>query len=127
MPKLIPRAQFEELVIQALESLPPFFLDHIDNVEVLVDAWPSRADLREAGLEPGETLLGLYYGIPLTERTSAYNLAPPDTITLYQGPIEEASGGNLATIREQVRQTVIHEIAHYFGISDERLIELGAY
>jgi predicted Zn-dependent protease with MMP-like domain len=89
MPKLMPRAQFEELVIQALESLPPFFLHHIDNVEVLVDAWPSRADLREAGLEPGETLLGLYYGIPLTERTSAYNLAPPDTITLYQGPLRK--------------------------------------
>ena len=75
----------------------------------------------------GFTLLGLYHGIPLTARTHGYHLVPPDTITLFQGPIEAAAGDNPEAIRAQIRRTVIHEIAHHFGISDERLRELGAY
>lgn len=119
--------EFEELVVAALASLPPALQDKMSNVEVLVKPWPSQADLREAHVPPGHTLLGLYQGIPLTERTSGYNLVPPDTITLYQGPLETAAGGDVAALREEVRHTVIHEIAHHFGISDERLRELGAY
>ena len=119
--------QFEQLVLEAMASLPPFFQDKVDNVEVLVKAWPSQTELRAAGVPRGHTLLGLYHGIPLTERTGGYNLVPPDTITLYQGPIEQAAAGDLDRIRAQVRRTVIHELAHHFGISDERLHELGAY
>ncbi len=124
---MIPFAEFETLVAEALESLPPFFQERMNNVEVLVSRWPTRAELRDADVPAGHTLLGLYHGIPLTERTSGYNLVPPDTITLYQGPIEEAADRDLDAIREQVRHTVIHEMAHHFGISDERLHELGAY
>jgi predicted Zn-dependent protease with MMP-like domain len=72
-------------------------------------------------------LLGLYHGIPLTERTQAYNLVTPDTVTLFQGPIELVAGPDHQAIKEQVRRTVAHEIAHHFGISDDRLRELGAY
>jgi len=124
--------QFEALAAEALDDLPPFFQAHLSNLAVLIEKWPSRRTLREMGLPPGETLLGLYSGIPLTERvSSAYNLAPPDTITLFQEPIEQAAaergGDHLDNVREEVRHTVIHEIAHHFGIDDDRLVELGAY
>jgi predicted Zn-dependent protease with MMP-like domain len=129
---MLPASQFEALVAEALDDLPPFFLAHMNNVVVLVDTWPSRRTLREVGLTEGDTLLGLYTGIPLTARTQGYNLVPPDTITLFQGPIErEAAGWNegnyLDRVRDEVRHTVIHEIAHHFGIDDDRLVELGAY
>ena len=124
--------QFEDLVGEALDDLPPFFQARLDNVVVLVEVWPSRRTLRQMGLPPGETLLGLYTGIPLTERTQGYNLVPPDTITLFQGPIENAAaewgaGDYHERVRQEVRHTVIHEIAHHFGIDDDRLVELGAY
>ena len=121
--------QFEELVGAALDDLPPFFQAQLNNLVILVEVWPSRRTLREMGLGPGDAILGLYSGIPLTERTQAYNMVPPDTITLYQGPIEKAAaeweGEYLDNVREEVRQTVIHEIAHHFGIDDDRLHELG--
>jgi predicted Zn-dependent protease with MMP-like domain len=119
--------QFEQLVLEALAMLPPFIQEQISNVEVLVETWPSVTTLREMGMPPGGLLLGLYHGIPLTERTSAYQLVTPDTITLYQGPIEQVAGRDANKIRDQVRHTVIHEFAHHFGISDDRLRELGAY
>lgn len=118
--------QFERLVAEALDELPPFFQEKMNNVEVLIKAWPSRRHLAEAGVPQGRILLGLYQGIPLTERTHNYGLVPPDTITLFQGPIER-SAANLDEIPEIVRHTVIHEFAHHFGISDDRLRELGAY
>lgn len=121
------RAAFERLVVEALDDLPPFFQDKMENIELLLQPWPTADDRRDAGLPPGHTLLGLYTGIPLTERTHGYNLVTPDVITLFQGPIERAAGTDPEEIREQVRQTVIHEIAHHFGISDDRLRELGAY
>ena len=124
--KFSPR-KFEQLVAEALDDLPPFFQEKLDNVEVLVQPWPTPHELRSVGLSRGHMLLGLYSGVPLTERTHAYNLVPPDTITLFQGPIELVAGSDHEAIREQVRHTVVHEIAHYFGISDERLHELGAY
>lgn len=119
--------RFEELVAEAVDNLPPFFQERMNNVDVLVAPWPTAAELRSVGLGRGDLLLGLYEGIPLTERTQAYNLVPPDTITLYQGPIERVAGIDPDAIRAQVRHTIIHEFAHHFGISDERLEELGAY
>lgn len=129
---MLPAFQFEQLVADALDDLPPFFAAQMQNVVVLVEVWPSRRTLREMGLPPGQTLLGLYTGIPLTERSQSYMLVPPDTITLYQGPIENAAaewgeGEYVDRVREEVRHTVIHEIAHHFGIDDDRLEELGAY
>ena len=127
--------EFEKLIVSALSELPPYFQEKMSNVEVLVKTWPSQRELRDAGVPPvvgpahvppHHTLLGLYSGIPLTKRTIAYSLVPPDTITLYQGPIEQAAS-KPEEIPEIVRHTVIHEFAHHFGISDDRLRELGAY
>lgn len=123
----IPPRKFEQLVAEALDDLPPFFQEKLENVEVLVQVWPTPHELRSVGLSRGYMLLGVYHGIPLTERTQGYNLVTPDTVTLFQGPIELVAGSDHEQIREQVRHTVIHEIAHHFGISDERLRELGAY
>jgi predicted Zn-dependent protease with MMP-like domain len=120
------RQEFEQLVIEALDSLPPDIARMLDNVEVTVAGWPSPATLRNAGLRPGQTLFGLYEGIPQTQRTSHYGLVLPDKITIFQGPIERIRR-TPEGIREQVRKTVIHELAHHFGISDDRLRELGAY
>ena len=120
-------AEFEDLVYAALDAIPNPLRGYIENVQILTKMWPSQRDLRSAGVPPGHTLLGLYNGVPLTERTSSYNLVPPDTITLYQGPIEAEAGPDLDEIRALVRHVTIHEFAHHFGISDERLHELGAY
>ena len=110
-----------------LRRLPVYFQEKLENIEILVTVWPTANELRRAGVAPGSLLLGLYQGIPLTERTHYYNLVPPDTITLYQGPIEMVAGKNFDRIKRQVSHTVTHEIAHHFGISDDRLRELGAY
>lgn len=120
------RDAFEELVAQALDSLPEEFLERMENVEVVVEDWPSPDDLESAGLDRRDraSLLGLYHGIPLTHRSSFYS-AMPDLITIYKMPIERLCGEDEEEIREQVRHTVIHEIAHYYGISDDRLDELG--
>lgn len=124
---ILTNEQFEQLVAEAVDNLPTFFLEKMQNIEILVQDWPSQATVRRAGIPRGNLLLGLYEGIPLTERNSGYMMVAPDVITLFQGPIEIVAGANPESIRERVRHTVIHEIAHHFGISDERLIELGAY
>jgi predicted Zn-dependent protease with MMP-like domain len=126
MPIKISVKKFEALVVHALEALPAFFKDRLQNIEVLIADRPTEEELAELGLEPDDLLLGLYQGIPLTERTSDYGLVLPDTITLYRECITEVCHTPEEIIAE-VQQTVKHEIAHYFGISDERLEELGAY
>jgi predicted Zn-dependent protease with MMP-like domain len=98
----------------------------MENVEVMIAEWPSARDLAEAGMEKNERaeLLGLYSGVPLTERDTGYAVLP-DRITLFQGSIQRVTGSDPEAIREEVRITVVHEVAHHFGISDERLKELG--
>jgi predicted Zn-dependent protease with MMP-like domain len=110
------RRRFEDLAAEALEGLPRWVKERLDNVEVLVEEDP-----------PGEDphLLGLYEGIPLTGRGLDYAGVLPDRITLFRSSIEAEAGGNDDVLREVVRDTVIHEVAHFFGISDERLHELG--
>jgi predicted Zn-dependent protease with MMP-like domain len=116
---------FERLVIKALDSLPGPILSHLDNVEVVIEDWPSAEQLEEAGGN-GDTLLGLYEGVPHIDRTSGYGMVAPDKITIFRGPIlQEAESAD--EVEEVVRDTVIHEIAHHFGISDERLIEIDRY
>ncbi len=121
------RERFEELVGEALDSLPEEFLHGMENIEVVVEDWPSPEDLESAGIEDGDryTLFGLYHGVPLTERGVYYSGVQPDLITIYQRPIERAVGPDPARLREQIRVTVLHEVAHHFGIDDERLDELG--
>jgi predicted Zn-dependent protease with MMP-like domain len=117
---------FERLVAEALDSLPPEFQAKLENVEVVIEAWPSREDMKRAGLSRGQTLFGLYQGVPLTERTTRYGLVLPDKITIYQGPIE-AYSRSAEEVHRRVRHVVMHELGHHFGISDERLRELGVY
>jgi predicted Zn-dependent protease with MMP-like domain len=124
---ILPMTEFEALVAEALDDLPDFFRDKMENVAVLVEPWPGRDALARAGVAQGQTLLGLYTGVPLTQRTQGYNMVPPDTITLYQGTIEMRAGGDPAAIRYWARHVFLHELAHHFGISDARLRELGAY
>jgi predicted Zn-dependent protease with MMP-like domain len=117
-------SEFEELVIAALDTLPEDLLELMDNIEVTVDRVPSRQQLRRVGLRSG-TLLGLYEGIPLTARSSSsYSLVVPDKITIFQRPIESICSTHEEVVT-QVRKTVIHEVAHHFGIGEERLRELG--
>lgn len=113
------RARFARLVAKALDDLPPFFAERMRNVEVIVDDEPSD----EQRPDDGSELLGLYEGVPLTGRAS-YEPYLPDRITIFRGPIARMSTSP-QTQAEIVRDTVIHEIAHHFGISDERLRELG--
>ena len=109
--------EFEELVDDAIASLPDDLRTFMSNVVVVVEDEPP------AGLP----LLGLYQGVPLTRRTTGYAAVPPDKISIYRGPLERLTGGDPDRLREQVRRVVVHEIAHHFGISDARLRELGAY
>ncbi len=117
------RQDFERLVLEALENLPQEFKARLDNVDVVVQDWPDREQLDANDLERPSELLGLYEGVPLTERHD-YNLTLPDKITIFQRPIESICRNDKETIRE-VRRTVIHEIAHHFGIDDLRLDEMG--
>ena len=111
------REQFEAWVADALDSLPPDIARLIDNVAIVVEQEPP----------PGANLLGLYHGVPQTRRSSGYAGALPDLITIYRGPLERHYGHDPALLRANVRRTVLHEIAHHFGISDERLRELDRY
>lgn len=119
------QTEFEDLVIEALDALPEFFREKLNNVEVVVADWPSRAELASVGAAGPYSLLGLYQGIPLTQR-SHYTMVLPDKITIFKKPIEWHCRTRSAII-SQVQRTVLHELAHHFGISDDRLRELGAY
>src|SRR4029453_535057 len=120
------RAQFEALVDRALRRLPRRFRDKLAKVAVVVEDWADDQTLQEMGIEPPETLYGLYRGVDLTRRDSGYGNVLPDTIHIYQGPIEEDCD-NPEEMAELVRDVVIHEIGHYFGLADETMdgIEQG--
>jgi len=119
------REAFEELVLAALDELPPEFREKLENVEITIEGWPSRHDLARAGIGPSGTLFGLYSGVPRTARGVWYGNVLPDRIVIYQGPIE-AYCRSREEIVQTVRDTVMHEIGHYFGLSDQRLREIEA-
>jgi predicted Zn-dependent protease with MMP-like domain len=108
---------FERELEEALASLPHELREVMSNVAIVVEEEPP----------PGQPLLGLYQGVPLTQRGSGYAGVPPDKITIYRGPLERLYGGDEEELRRQIRRVVLHEIAHHFGISDERLEEIGRY
>jgi len=114
------RRQFEALVERAMKRLPKAFKEKIANVVVVVEDWPDDETLDEMGIEPPDTLYGLYRGVDLTHRDSGYGNVMPDTVTIYQGPIEEDCEDE-AEMAQLVRETVIHEIGHYFGLDDETM------
>jgi predicted Zn-dependent protease with MMP-like domain len=122
----IERETFDTLVVRALEELPAWVQATLDNVEVTVAEVPSGVQLSRMGLPPGTTLLGLYEGVPQTNRSTHYGLVLPDKITLFRRPILTVCR-TPTEVQERVRSVVVHELAHHFGIDDERLHELGAY
>jgi predicted Zn-dependent protease with MMP-like domain len=114
------RRQFEGLVEKSLRTLPRPFKDKLKNIAVVVEDWADDETLEEMGIEPPDTLYGLYRGVDITSRDSSYGNVLPDVITIYQGPIEEDAGDE-AEMREIVRETVMHELGHYFGLDDETM------
>ncbi len=117
------REQFEALVESALRKLPRPFREKMANIAVVVEDWADEETLREMEIEPPDTLYGLYRGIDLTRRDSAYGNVLPDTIHIYQGPIEEDCD-DAEDMAELVRDVVIHEIGHYFGLDDETMEDI---
>ncbi|MBI2723676.1 MAG: metallopeptidase family protein [Chloroflexi bacterium] len=118
--------EFEAIVADAVDSLPPEFASQIRNLEFAVEEWAQPGDLARMGLPPGATLLGIYRGVPLTRRGAHYNFTLPDRIVIFRGPLLALSRDEPDLVR-RVHHVVRHEVAHYFGISDERLRELDAY
>jgi predicted Zn-dependent protease with MMP-like domain len=119
-------ADFELLVSEAFDELPQLFKERIENVAIVVEDWPDRQTLQMAGVRHRNGLLGLYHGVPLTERSLDYGLVAPDKISIYRYPIVMQSS-TPEGLRALVRRVLLHEIAHYFGVDDDRLHELGAY
>jgi predicted Zn-dependent protease with MMP-like domain len=108
---------FPRVMQEAIDSLPQELRARISNLEILVEDEPA----------PGQPLLGLYQGVPLTRRNTGYSGALPDKITIYRGPLERHYGYDATVLASQIKRVVLHEIAHHFGISDERLVELDRY
>lgn len=108
---------FEDAIDDALRSLPAELRAAMSNVEIVIEDEPPD----------GQRLLGLYRGVPLPRRNSQYGGVLPDKISIYRGPITRLAAGDEDRLRGEIRHVVLHEIAHHFGISDERLIELDRY
>jgi len=114
------REEFEGLVSRAIESLPLEFQRKLENVDIVVEEWPTRAQLRQAKTKSPGQLLGLYQGVPQTRRGRGYGLVLPDKISIFQRAIE-AQGRSGYEIEAKVGEVVRHEIAHHFGLDDETL------
>ena len=121
--RAISQETFEALIAEAIEGLPDEFLDRLDNVGIVAADCPTAEQRAYHHLSPRDTLLGLYEGVALTDRES-YGMVLPDKITIFQRPLEGIAE-NEEDLIYQVQITVVHEIAHHFGIDDERLHELG--
>jgi predicted Zn-dependent protease with MMP-like domain len=110
-------AEFDGYAQDALDSLPPDLRARMSNVGIVIEEEPPA----------GQPLLGLYQGVPLTRRGSSYGAVLPDKITIFRGPLVRLYGHDPEILRREVRRVVLHEVAHHFGISDERLVELDRY
>jgi predicted Zn-dependent protease with MMP-like domain len=117
------RAAFERHVADALASIPREFRDAMQNIAIVVEDEPAPELLDEMNIEPPDTLLGLYTGTPLTERTSSYGNTLPDRVLIFQGPHERESDDEDDLI-VCIAETLIHEIGHYFGMSEEQIEEV---
>jgi predicted Zn-dependent protease with MMP-like domain len=113
------RAAFEKLVGEAIDGLPPRFAEMLENVAVVVEEEPDPATLAEMGMGEDEELMGLYLGVPLTERDSQYQ-SLPDRVAIYRGPVLRCCGSRREIVRE-VRDTVVHELGHFFGLDDDEM------
>ena len=117
------REAFRRLVDEALETIPERFRSAMQNIAIVIEDEPTADQLDEVGIEPPDTLLGLYEGTPLPERQWAAGNVLPDKITLFQGPIEDSSEDEDEVV-VAIGETLIHEIGHYFGLSEEEIEEI---
>ncbi|MCX6002051.1 MAG: metallopeptidase family protein [Chloroflexi bacterium] len=115
--------KFERLVIDTVAGMPAEFKEMLDNIDICIQDWPSGKQLKSVGLRDKYDLLGLYEGTPRTRRDQNYNLVLPDKITIFQKPLE-AQCRSTRELKEEIVRTVKHEIAHYFGLDDDRLDEI---
>jgi predicted Zn-dependent protease with MMP-like domain len=115
---------FDRIVKRAVSRIPEEIRQHLDNIVISVKRKPSRRMLMDVGLEQADDLLGLFQGVPLIERSFTAPPLFPDTILLFQEPLEKACE-TVEELEEQIEITVVHEVAHYIGIGEERLAELG--
>jgi predicted Zn-dependent protease with MMP-like domain len=122
----VERERFEAIVAGTVEDLPAEFRERIANVEFAVEDWPRPDDYAHTNSPANTMLLGVYRGVPLTKRQSGYHLTLPDRIVVFQQPLQRIARDE-ADLSERIRHVVRHEIAHYFGISDDRLREIDAY
>jgi predicted Zn-dependent protease with MMP-like domain len=118
------RSEFQRIVRQALEELPPVFREALQNIDIQVRWAPTMGERRRSRLQPGHDLFGVYLGVPLPKRGHYYSMVLPDTIVIYQRAHERHCRDE-AEMVEQARQTLLHEIGHYMGIDEDRLQELG--
>lgn len=118
------RRKFEVLVARALDEIPDEIAAQMSNVDVVIEAWPTDEQYARLGLAPDEWLFGLYEGTPLLDRGIVADPLLPDKITIFHGPLLEACQTE-DQMAEEIRRTIVHEIAHHFGIDEERLRELG--
>ncbi len=125
--KHMTRREFEALTRKTLLKLPKEFKEKLQNVDVVIEEVPDMETIKKLGLGAKGRLLGLYQGVPLKDRTHYYGMVLPDKITLYKQNIERECEEENLDIREEVKNVVEHEIAHHFGISDERLEDLDIY
>lgn len=115
--------EFDRLISRAMDELPQQYIRGLQNVAIVYADWPDERQQKKARLEPGNLLLGLYEGIPLTRRGANYNLVLPDKITLFKLPILRVVHDE-ASLFEQIKRTLWHEIAHYYGLGHDRIDEL---
>lgn len=118
------RDEFRELVEEAIDTIPRRFARQVRNLAIVIEDEPSPELLAEMDIHPPDTLFGLYQGTPLTERGWSYGNQLPDRITLFQGPIEEECEGDEDCIVEEIAMTLIHELGHYFGLSEEEIMAI---
>jgi predicted Zn-dependent protease with MMP-like domain len=118
------RERFKILVEEAIDSIPPRFANEIKNVAIVIENYPPADVLEEMEMGPDDVLLGLYQGVPLPERQWAHGNTLPDRITLYQQSIEEDCDGDEDEIVVAIGETLIHELGHYFGLSEEEIMEI---
>lgn len=116
--------EFERIVEGAIARIPQVIRDHMENLAISIEKRPDAGLLEEMGVPPGETLFGVYTGIPLPERSAVEPPLYPDTILIFKEPLERYCE-TIEELQEEIEITVVHEVAHYLGLSDEELEDLG--
>jgi predicted Zn-dependent protease with MMP-like domain len=124
MPVKLSEEEFDRIVAHAVDRIPPEIRQHLENIVITVKKRPSRQMMREMGMHPDDYPLGLFQGVPLIERSATIPPLYPDMIYLFQEPLEEICNTR-EELEEEIEVTVVHEVAHYIGMTEERLAELG--